>query len=177
MSAEKNGRTSPTYTFQIPVYNFVAMQIGEAASDPLQLWTIERRIEFPAHQTYQLQAIDSSILFYILLHIPILHPPRHHAKLVQFWRHTFDGQDVLMFHLLTNYNLLAVSLERIAGQPSTQLRMKKLRTLLIASSASSMVTRSFLTANIRPRFLSVYSQTSPNPPLPIASLLAVPTSV
>ena len=37
MSTKENGRTSLTYTFQIPMDNLVAMQIVETASDSLQL--------------------------------------------------------------------------------------------------------------------------------------------
>ena len=101
---------SPTYAFQIPVDNFVAMQIVETAGDPDQLRISERRIALPTHQTYQLQAIDSWVFCYISQHIPIRHPLRHHAKLEQFWCHAFDGQNVWMFRSLANYNLLAVFL-------------------------------------------------------------------
>ena len=59
---EKDGRTIPTYTSEIPVDNFISMQIVETAGDPDQLRTSERRTELPMHWTYQFQAIDFWVL-------------------------------------------------------------------------------------------------------------------
>ena len=110
MLVEKDGRTISTYTFEIPMDNFISVQIVETAGDPDQLRISERRIALPTHQTYQLQAIDSWVFCYISQHTSIWHPLRHHAKFEQPWCHALDGQDVWMFRSLAYYNFLAVFL-------------------------------------------------------------------
>ena len=110
VSREEKDRIDSTYTFQIPVDDFIVVQIAETAGDPDQLRSSERTIGLPMGPTYQLQAIDPWILCYICQHISIRHPLRHHAKFEHRWRHAFNRQDVCMFHSLANYNFLVVFL-------------------------------------------------------------------
>jgi len=115
MSVKKNGMISPTYAFQIPMHYFIVMKIVEATGDPNQLRFSEHSIRLLICRTYQLQPIDFRVFSHIFQYISMLHPLRHHAKLKQFWRHAFNGQDVGMLHSLRNDDFLAVFLD--GGSP------------------------------------------------------------
>ena len=67
-------------------------------------------------RTYQFQSIDVWVFPHIFHYISTLHPLGHYAKVGQFWRCTFDGQDIGMVNSLGNYDFPVVFLD--GGHPS-----------------------------------------------------------